>query len=323
MPPSRIQVSRLAPACRPVVPVLTPAVNPATHGRPAAFRTGIAAIAARAVLATALGLTTGHACAAQGGVQASSVTYAPTAAQLQTVETLKQASIDAFAPAEFARAGKAPLPYRLVSPLAPESGKKYPLVVIFHSSGGVGSDNLLPLNAFTRGFGSAESRRDFPAYVLVPQTPGRTATYEKDGRGVRISKAGADLADVMRLVEDIARHHPVDAKRIYAVGFSMGASAALDAAVASPGRFAAIVAMSGVPPERSLAKPLAGIPTLLIHGTADQENPYEGSQIWAKALAAAGGQPVFITYQGMDHRIAPELLTARPWREWMFQQKQP
>ncbi|WZB75087.1 hypothetical protein WJ972_34690 [Achromobacter insuavis] len=108
-------------------------------------------------------------------------------------------------------------------------------MVIFHSSGGVGSDNLLPLNAFTRAFGSAESRRDFPAYVLVPQTPGRTANYEKDGHGVRISKAGADLPDVMRLVEDIARHHPIDARRIYAVGFSMGASAALDAAAASPG----------------------------------------------------------------------------------------
>jgi len=283
-----------------------------------------------ATLAAALALTAGLMCAATaqaaGNVQASHVAYAPTAEQLQTVEAFKQAPIDAFVPGEFARAGKAALPYRLVSPppaTGKDAGKKYPLVIIFHSSGGVGTDNLSPLNAFTRTFGTEQSRRDFPAFVLVPQTPGRTANYTKDAHDVRISKAGPDLADVMRLVDDIAKRHPVDTKRIYAVGFSMGASAALDAAVASPRRFAAIVAMSGVPPERSLAKPLAGIPVLLMHGTADKENPYEGSQIWAKALAAAGGQPIFVTYDGMDHRIAPELLTAKPWREWLFQQRRP
>ncbi|MRT33312.1 hypothetical protein FGX01_06190, partial [Xylella fastidiosa subsp. multiplex] len=71
------------------------------------------------------------------------------------MKAFKQAPIDAFFPGEFARAGKAALPYRLVAPLPEESkqqgagGKKYPLVVIFHSSAGVGTDNLLPLNAFT------------------------------------------------------------------------------------------------------------------------------------------------------------------------------
>ncbi len=284
---------------------------------------------AMAALAGALGLAGPCAQAASGNVQTSRVAFAPTAEQQQVVDAFKQAPIDAFSSGEFVRAGKTALPYRLVAPLPEESkqqgtgGKKYPLLVIFHSSGGVGTDNLLPLNAFTRTFGSMASRRDFPAYVLVPQTPGRTANYTQDAHGVRISKAGADLADVMRLVDDIATRYPVDAKRIYAVGFSMGASAALDAAVASPHRFAAIVAMSGVPPERSLAKPLAGIPIMLMHGTADQENPYEGSRIWANALAAAGGHPIFITYDGMDHRIAPELLTAKPWREWLFQQRRP
>lgn len=287
---------------------------------------GTAPRPALAALALIAGLLSTSAWAAAGSVQASHAAFAPTAEQLQTVETFKQAPIDAFVPGEFARSGKPALPYRLVSPLpasGKDAGKKYPLVVIFHSSGGIGTDNLSPLNAFTRTFGTEASRRDFPAYVLVPQTPGRTANYTKDAHDVRISKPGLDLADVMRLVDDIARHHPVDTRRIYAVGFSMGASAALDAAVASPHRFAAIVAMSGVPPERSLAKPLASIPLMLMHGTADKENPYEGSQVWAQALAAAGGHPIFITYDGMDHRIAPELLTAKPWREWMFQQRRP
>ena len=98
----------------------------------------------------------------------------------------------------------------------------------------------------------------------------------------------------------------------------MGASAAMDAAVARPGLFAAMVALSGVPPERSLARAVAHVPTLLIHGDYDQENAYVGAQVWAEELAAAGGRPRFITYVGMDHRVPPQL-----WRQWLFEQRKP
>ena len=101
----------------------------------------------------------------------------------------------------------------------------------------------------------------------------------------------------------------------------MGASAAMDAAVARPGLFAAMVALSGVPPERSLARAVAHVPTLLIHGDYDQENAYVGAQVWAEELAAAGGRPRFITYVGMDHRVPPQLFTDGAWRQWLFEQR--
>ena len=103
----------------------------------------------------------------------------------------------------------------------------------------------------------------------------------------------------------------------------MGASAAMDAAVARPGLFAAMVALSGVPPERSLARAVAHVPTLLIHGDYDQENAYVGAQVWAEELAAAGGRPRFITYVGMDHRVPPQLFTDGAWRQWLFEQRKP
>ena len=96
---------------------------------------------------------------------------------------------------------------------------------------------------------------------------------------------------MLALVDELMRRHPIDPARVYALGFSMGASAAMDAAVARPGLFAAMVALSGVPPERSLARAVAHVPTLLIHGDYDQENAYVGAQVWAEELAAAGSRP--------------------------------
>lgn len=47
-------------------------------------------------------------------------------------------------------AGKTDMPYRLLAPARPVAGERYPLVVFFHSSGGIGDDNLKPMTAFTR-----------------------------------------------------------------------------------------------------------------------------------------------------------------------------
>ena len=106
----------------------------------------------------------------------------------------------------------------------------------------------------------------------------------------------APLADVLALVDELMRRHPIDPARVYALGFSMGASAAMDAAVARPGLFAAMVALSGVPPERSLARAVAHVPTLLIHGDYDQENAYVGARSgprnWPPPAVGPGSSPM-------------------------------
>ena len=138
--------------------------------------------------------------------------------------------------------------------------------------------------------------RSFPAYVVVPQTRDRSANYINDTHGLRVSQPGAPLADVLALVDELMRRHPIDPARVYALGFSMGASAAMDAAVARPGLFAAMVALSGVPPERSLARAVAHVPTLLIHGDYDQENAYVGARSgprnWPPPAVGPGSSPM-------------------------------
>ena len=122
--------------------------------------------------------------------------------------------------------------------------------------------------------------------------------------------AGAPLADVLALVDELMRRHPIDpAASRWAFRW------------ARPPRWtppwpglacsAAMVALSGVPPERSLARAVAHVPTLLIHGDYDQENAYGGG-LSAEELAAAGGRPRFITYVGMDHRVPPRCSPTAP-----------
>ena len=126
-------------------------------------------------------------------------------------------------------------------------------------------------------------RRSFPAYVVVPQTRDRSANYINDTHGLRVSQPGAPLADVLALVDELMRRHPIDPARVYALGFRWRVRR--DGRRRGPGLFAAMVALSGVPPERSLARAVAHVPTLLIHGDYDQENAYVGAQVWAEELA--------------------------------------
>lgn len=245
----------------------------------------------------------------------------PSPAQLAAVESLVKMPIDLFQPSVFAAPNGHSIPYRLLSPAA-QSQAKLPLVIALHASGGVGTDNVSQVGPFIRSWAAPAIAREFPAYVVVPQFPTRSANYAGDGSN-RVAKPSDQLSDVLALVEDLKRRLPVDPQRVYLVGFSMGASAAIIAAATKPKTFAGVVAFSGVPPQRSLAQQAAKVPFLIVHGTADRENPYAASRSWADALARAGGSPMFVTYDGMDHKVSPDQFLAPEWRTWLFSQRAP
>ncbi|WP_340644821.1 prolyl oligopeptidase family serine peptidase [Phenylobacterium sp.] len=209
------------------------------------------------------------------------------------------------------------LPYRLLTPPGPG---RHPLVLVLHGSGAIGSDNLSQLGVFARAW-AEPALADLDAYVAVPQAPTRSADYQPDADGLLASRPGSSLPAILALVEDMATRLPVDRSRIYLVGFSMGGSAALQALLLKPDLFAAAVAFSPVPPPRDRAARLAATPMMLVHGTADTENPYAPDQAWAQAMARAGGHPRVIVYDGMDHRVPPDMLAARDWRDWLFAQR--
>ncbi|SFJ30557.1 Alpha/beta hydrolase family protein [Bosea sp. OK403] len=258
--------------------------------------------------------------AAQAGeVKEERRLYEPSSTHLVEVETLTKTPIDAFKPDIFTVSEGRTIPYRLLSP-SKHGQAKSPLVVALHASGAVGTDNVSQVGPLIRSWAIPKIADDFPAYVVAPQFPTRSANYSGEGSN-RVAHAGEHLADVLALVEDLKRRLPIDPQRVYLVGFSMGASAAMLAAATKPKAFAGVVAFSGVPPRRSLAAKAAKVPFLLVHGTKDKENPYAASRSWASALAKAGNSPTFVTYEGMDHRLSPDQFLALGWRTWLFNQR--
>jgi predicted peptidase len=226
----------------------------------------------------------------------------------------------AFAAETFAAPSGKPLPYRLLTPPA-KPGAKYPLVLVLHGSGAIGDDNKAQLGAFAAAWAEPAFAAAHPAYVAVPQVPVRSADYQPGEDGLLASRPGGSLADVLALVDHLAKDPAVDPRRIYVTGFSMGGSAALNAVVLEPKRFAAAVAFAPVPPPRGQAAKVAHVPVLLVHGDKDEENPIEPDRAWAAALAVAGASPRLMVFDGMDHRVPPDMVVDGAWRAWLLSHK--
>ena len=109
----------------------------------------------------------------------------------QAKAPVADAAVDAlFARATFAGADGTRLPYRLMPPASPSPGREYPLVVLLHGSGAIGDDNEKQIGAVARAWGEPALRKRFPAYVLVPQVPVRSADYRPGGDGLPASVPG-------------------------------------------------------------------------------------------------------------------------------------
>lgn len=256
------------------------------------------------------------ACASHGGVETI-----PDAPPLDRSQVAK-ITADDFAAADFTAADGTALAYRLLAPQRIESGRRYPLVVQFHNSGGIGTDNRAQIekDASARAWALPEVRAEYPAFVLAPQFSGRSANYD-DPKTPHTAFAAPQLSAALELIDAVAATHPVDRQRIYVTGFSMGGSTAWLAALARPDFFAAAVPVGAVAPDRARAAALAQLPVLALHGDADTENPIASDREMIAAIRAAGGHRARLReYVGLEHQPPGDFIPGRWWRNWMFAQ---
>lgn len=223
-----------------------------------------------------------------------------------------------FSAETFTAPGGATVAYRFYRPA---SRARLPVVLILHGSGAIGNDNQSQMGAFAAAWADPSFAATHPAIIVVPQASARTANYKPGPDGMLESTAGASLAPMLALIEHLANDPGVDPARISVVGFSMGASAAMQAVLARPNLFNAVVAFSAVPPARSAAIRMPHIPLLLVHGDADTENPIEPDRAWTAALDNIGADGRLLVYRGMDHRVPDDMLTDGAWRAWLLTQR--
>ena len=212
------------------------------------------------------------------------------------------------------------LRYRLLVPVPMQPGRRYPLVVQFHGSGGIGTDNERQVENVAKAWALPMVRTRHPAFVLVPQFSERSANYD-DPHRPHAAQPGPQLDAALALINMIAVSQPVDHDRIYATGFSMGGSTTWLSVLARPGLFAAAMPMSAIAPPRNRASELKQMPLLVLHGDADTENPIDSDRDMVEAIGAMGGHRVHMrVYSGLPHRPPADLVPGDWWRDWLFSQ---
>lgn len=153
-----------------------------------------------------------------------------------------------------------------------------PLVFVFHGSGGDAAQSRL---LYGYSFEALAERHGF--IVAYPEG------YERHYNGCRLAGPYAaneqDIDDVgfMRaLVDELAETRGVDRDRVYATGVSNGGQMALRLALEAPDLVAAVAPVAtSLPTDDNLGCAKQGEPVafLLMNGTADPMNPYEGGTV--------------------------------------------
>jgi predicted peptidase len=182
------------------------------------------------------------------------------------------------------------------------SKKKWPLILYLHGRSLRGND----LSRVTK-YGLAKrllTDKGFPFITICPQLA--------DGQ------RWTDTRALAALVNDICRSYPVDRTRVYAMGFSMGASGVWRVAHDNPRMFSAVVSVGGI-----YEKPLASdrrmnsIPVWMIHGTVDTEASLKSAREVFDLLRKNGGTGQFTELVGKGHNI-PDVFERSDLYHWLL-----
>ena len=123
------------------------------------------------------------------------------------------------------------------------------------------------------------------------------------GRAVP-SGAADDVAFLTQLVRTLESRYCVDAKRVYATGFSGGARMASQLGCDASTVFAAVAPVSGLrfPSPCNSQRP---VPVLSFHGTADRIDPYDGNGKAYWTYSVADAERRWATHDGCGD-VAPD-----------------
>ena len=203
----------------------------------------------------------------------------------QEISKIRSLKNDLFIPAGFTGKENIEIKYRLFKPVQDQNvSRKYPLVVVYHGSGLIGSDNGSQLGLLQKLFASPDIQKKYPAFVLAPQFPTRSSDYVLDSsRNVLSSVSRPCLRSVFELIDSLKQNLNINANRIYVIGFSMGGSTVINSLSERPDLFAAGISISGIPQFDKIQN-VTSIPIWLIHGIDDTENPINSDEQFYKEL---------------------------------------
>ena len=183
--------------------------------------------------------------------------------------------------------------------------KLYPLVIYLHGRGNDVMTPAAPWNAST--FSEKDNQRKRPCLVIAPQAPSNGWNGDKaDG--------------VLAIAEELIANFPIDPKRIYLTGYSMGGFGTFSLIAMKPDFFAAgIPVAGGAGPNK--ADKLKDVPIWAVHGDADKVVKVDSTRRIVEALKAIDGKIKYTEIPGGDHGIATQVYADKKMHEWLFEQQ--
>ncbi len=145
-------------------------------------------------------------------------------------------------------------------------------MLFLHGAGERGTDNA---RSSSTGRASSPSRRtggSIPCFVVAPQCPPDGSWVEVDWAlpsHTMPEKPSVPLKLALELVDKLAAELPVDKRRLYITGLSMGGFGTWDAIARRPRYFAAAVPICGGGDTAQAAK-LKNLPIWAFHGDRDE-----------------------------------------------------
>lgn len=194
----------------------------------------------------------------------------------------------------------------------------YPLVVVLHGAPGksYAAKTLLDKRVRTK----------YPAFVMVPSIPldavwmfpqKLPAEFEPN---LQLNTGRRELLPyVTMMIREQMKAYPIDPKRIYIMGCSLGGFGAFGAAKDYPDLFAAAVSVSGGWTPEDAPK-LTKIPILAVHGKKDENVPAEFSRGVTDLINQYGGHALYFEFPEMSHQCPDPALYGDYLWTWMFKQ---
>jgi predicted peptidase len=189
-----------------------------------------------------------------------------------------------------------------------DGAKTYPLVIFLHGRGSGGTDNEKQLGAGPRSFAEPSNYGDRPCFILAPQCPDDSIGWN-----------GAVQDDLFKLIELSLKSLPIDRKRVYLTGLSMGGYGTWAAIAREPDLFAAAIPVCGGGDPAS-ARDLRKLPIWAFHGEDDDVVPAEQSRRMVEALEKARAKIKYTELPGVRHNAWDYVYPKAEVHEWLFQQ---
>jgi predicted peptidase len=208
--------------------------------------------------------------------------------------------------------------YQWHAPVEIEDGRKYPLVLFLHGSGERGTDNRSQLKHGVGSIIEQAGKLGEPCFLIAPQCP--PDSWWTDGGWAGNDGTKGLTGVLLELVAESMATHPVDPKRFYVTGLSMGGFGTWKLLALAPDKIAAAVPICGGGDPKS-AVSFKDVPVWAFHGEADEVVPVRVTREMIAAMEKAGGKPKATYYPEVRHDSwtityrNPEVI------RWLFDQK--